>query len=281
MAGYNTYSDGRNLPFPFPASVAININDFLTWSASLKQAVNITSLTTGASEAADQATVAGAFLGCSADMRLSTEADNNAARSVQVAGVFDFDCVSYTPQLGDLVGVTWNGGAALVQQVVKQVSSMALAIGRVIKIPNQANSATPWTSAVTRVTIQLLNSVAGSGSPGIGGVGYAVGSGGVVTQITSKATTVVLNKITGQITTHAANLATLTTVTFILTNSTIAATDVVVFGVVSGETTPGSYIVTASEAAAGSCKVNIFNVTGGGLAETLVIQFAVIKGAKA
>jgi hypothetical protein len=48
--------------------------------------------------------------------------------------------------------------------------------------------------------------------------------------------------------------------------------------IVSGETTPGSYIITASEMAAGSCKINIFNATGGTLGEAIVFNYVVIKG---
>ena len=105
--------------------------------------------------------------------------------------------------------------------------------------------------------------------------GYVTGEGGTVTQATSKATAVTLNKKCGQITMNAAALAAATTVTFVLTNSTIAATDLLVLNHVSGGTA-GAYLLNA-QAAAGSASVNVRNITAASLSEAIVISFAVIK----
>jgi hypothetical protein len=109
--------------------------------------------------------------------------------------------------------------------------------------------------------------------------GYITGEGGTVTQATSKATAVTLNKKCGEITMNAASLAADTTVTFTLTNSTIAATDLLVLNHVSGGTA-GSYLLNA-QTAAGSVSINVRNVTAGALAEAIVIGFAVIKAVTA
>ena len=109
--------------------------------------------------------------------------------------------------------------------------------------------------------------------------GYITGEGGTVTQATSKATAVTLNKKCGKITMNAASLAAATTVTFTLTNSTIAATDLLVLNHVSGGTA-GSYLLNA-QAAAGSASINVRNVTAGSLSEAIVIGFAVIKAVTA
>ncbi len=109
--------------------------------------------------------------------------------------------------------------------------------------------------------------------------GYVTGEGGTVTQATSKATAVTLNKKCGEITMNAASLATATTVTFTLTNSTIAATDLLVLNHVSGGTA-GAYLLNA-QAAAGSASINVRNVTAGSLSEAIVIGFAVIKAVTA
>ncbi len=106
-------------------------------------------------------------------------------------------------------------------------------------------------------------------------LGYTTGSGGTVTQGTSKSTTVVLNKATGQITLHGAALTANTNVAFALTNSTIAANDILVFNHVSGGTI-GAYNFNAV-ASSGTATVTIRNITGGSLTETPVISFAVIK----
>lgn len=105
--------------------------------------------------------------------------------------------------------------------------------------------------------------------------GYITGEGGVVTQATSKSTGVTLNKRCGQITMNNAALAASTSVTFTLTNSTIAATDLLVMNHVSGGTA-GAYAFTA-QAAAGSVNITVRNVTAGSLSEAIVIGFAVIK----
>jgi hypothetical protein len=110
-----------------------------------------------------------------------------------------------------------------------------------------------------------------------GGIGYAGGAGGAVTQATSKSTGVTLNRICGQITLHNAALAPTTSVGFTVTNSAIAATDTVVVTIASGATAD-SYTVTVDATAAGSCRISLRNYTAGSLGEALVLNFTVIKG---
>lgn len=108
-------------------------------------------------------------------------------------------------------------------------------------------------------------------------MGYATGTGGTVTQATSKSTGVTLNKVCGQITMHNAQLNRVTSVTFTLTNSFISATDVVVVNIASGATA-GAYTVTVEVIAAGSCNISLHNLlTGSDLSEAVVLNFAVIK----
>ena len=107
-------------------------------------------------------------------------------------------------------------------------------------------------------------------------LGYKAGSGGTVTQGTDKGTAVTLNKISGEIVMNAAALADDASVAFTLTNSTIAATDVVIVNVASVGT-PGAYQVTVGAVAAGSCSISVLNVSGGSLSEAIKLNFAVIK----
>ena len=109
--------------------------------------------------------------------------------------------------------------------------------------------------------------------------GYITGEGGTVTQATSKSTGVTLNKRCGQVTMHNATLNANTTVSFTLTNSTIAATDLLVLNHVSAGTA-GSYVLNA-QCAAGSASINVRNITAGNLSEAIVIGFAVVKAATA
>lgn len=111
------------------------------------------------------------------------------------------------------------------------------------------------------------------------GVGYGTGAGGTVAQATSKATGVTLSKVCGAITMDAASLAAGAIVSFVLTNTAIAATDVLVLNHISGGTV-GSYTLNA-QCAAGSATINVRNNTAGALAEAIVLQFAVIKGVSA
>jgi hypothetical protein len=109
--------------------------------------------------------------------------------------------------------------------------------------------------------------------------GYATGSGGTVTQATSKATGVTLNKSTGQITLNNAALASDTTVSFTLTNTVIEAGDILIMNHISAGTA-GSYLLNA-QSAAGTASINVRNITAGSLSEAIVIAFAVIKAVTA
>ena len=107
-------------------------------------------------------------------------------------------------------------------------------------------------------------------------LGYKAGSGGTVTQASNKTTAVTLNKINGEIVMNGAALADDATAAFTLTNSTIAATDVVIVNVASVGTA-GAYQVTVGAIAAGSCSISVLNVSGGALSEAIKLNFAVIK----
>ena len=111
-------------------------------------------------------------------------------------------------------------------------------------------------------------------------VGYSTGTGGAVAQITSKATGVTLNKRCGQITMNNASLSAAAEVSFTLTNSVLAATDVVMICIGSGATA-GAYNVQCDAVAAGSCRISIGNMSSGALGEAIVLNFVVIKGVNA
>ena len=109
-----------------------------------------------------------------------------------------------------------------------------------------------------------------------GQLGYSTDAQGTVTQLTSKATGVTLNKSCGQITLNDAALAGTTNVTFTLTNSVISTKDVLILNVYGG--TSGSYNVWVSGLAAGSATITVRNITGGSLSESININFAIIHG---
>lgn len=109
---------------------------------------------------------------------------------------------------------------------------------------------------------------------GAGGLGYGTGSGGTVTQATSKSTAVTLNKPTGQITMNNAALAAGASVTFTLNNSLVAATDMLLVNVSNGT----SYTAQNYSVGSGVAQIRVTNITGGSLSEAAVLNFAIIKG---
>jgi hypothetical protein len=109
-----------------------------------------------------------------------------------------------------------------------------------------------------------------------GGLGYGTGSGGAVTQATSRTTGVTLNKANGAITLVSA-AGSVTYQSFTVTNSTVAATDTVIVSQKSG-TDLNMIFVTA--VAAGSFRIS-FATTGGTTTEQPVFNFAVIKAVAA
>ncbi len=135
---------------------------------------------------------------------------------------------------------------------------------------------TPAIGAATGTSLAATGAITSSGTAGIG---YATGAGGVVTQATSKATGVTLSKACGEITMNAAALAAATIVSFTLTNTTIAAKDVLIINHASGGT-GGAYLINA-QCAAGSAVINVRNETAGSLSEAIVLRFVLVKAVTA
>jgi hypothetical protein len=132
---------------------------------------------------------------------------------------------------------------------------------------------TPVIGAATGTSLAVTGAVTSSGTAG---VGYATGAGGTVTQGTSRTTGVTLNKTTGAITLFSA-AGTTTAATFTVTNSTVAATDVIILNQKSGT---DLYDLMVTAVAAGSFNIT-FRTTSGTTTETPVFNFAVIKAVAA
>jgi hypothetical protein len=132
---------------------------------------------------------------------------------------------------------------------------------------------TPVIGAATGTSLAVTAAVTSSG---VAGIGYATGAGGTVTQLTSRTTGVTLNKTTGAITLFSA-AGSATAATFTVTNSTVAATDVIILNQKSGT---DLYDLMVTAVAAGSFNLT-FRTTGGTTTEQPVFNFAVIKGVAA
>lgn len=123
------------------------------------------------------------------------------------------------------------------------------------------------TTAVTIDASQNVLVVAPSG------LGYGTGSGGTVTQATSRTTGVTLNKPTGSIVMFTAAGST-TPAQFTVTNSTVVTTDTIVASY-KGSSNVYQFLIT--NVGAGSFNIT-FYTTGGVVSDTPTINFAVIKG---
>ena len=110
----------------------------------------------------------------------------------------------------------------------------------------------------------------------VAGLGYGTGSGGTVTQATSRTTGVTLSKPTGAITMFSA-AGSATAATFTVTNTLVAATDTIILNQKSGT---NLYVFLVTAVAAGSFNIT-FYTTGGTATDAPVINFSVIKGVTA
>lgn len=111
---------------------------------------------------------------------------------------------------------------------------------------------------------------------GGGNLGYGTGSGGTVTQATSKSTAVTLNKPTGRITMNNSALAAGATASFIVNNSIVSAQDTVIVNN-SGGGNSDSYSVRA-RIGAGIFVVSVTNTSASSFSDSPIINFAVIEG---
>lgn len=112
------------------------------------------------------------------------------------------------------------------------------------------------------------------------GIGYATGAGGSVTQATSKSTAVTLNKNCGQVVMHNASLGAGASVSFVMNNSFVAATDVILCNIANITVAPANYRVRAAPGG-GTVVFTVENVSAGALGEAVVISFSVVHSVTA
>jgi hypothetical protein len=99
-------------------------------------------------KAANQEAIHDAFVGVA--MQCSPAGSSEAIR-VATSGVFEFDCISATADIGDLFGVDEDGtGTEVLAQTVIEVATANLAIGRCAKVINPA---------ATRALVDIVSTV--------------------------------------------------------------------------------------------------------------------------
>lgn len=130
--------------------------------------------------------------------------------------------------------------------------------------------------ATATITTKPVSVTADTGS-----VGYGTGSGGAVTQITSRSTGVTLDKPSGAITTATTSLAAGASATFIVTNSKVAVGDVILLSIRSGQTNKES-AVAVTRVAAGAFDITLHNQHAS-VAEigAIIINYVVVKAVSA
>jgi hypothetical protein len=197
--------------------------------------------------------------------KLADVATGSALLSGGIGAAPAYGKVGLTTHISGILAVT-NGGTGVTASTGSGNNVLS----------NSPTLVTPEIGAATGTSLAVTGAITSSGTSGIG---YTTGAGGTVTQLTSKSTTVTLNKTCGRITMHDAALAHDTAVSFTLVNTTIAANDVLILNHLSGGTI-GSYTLNA-QCAAGSASITVRNarVTNVTLSEAIVIAFVVIKAA--
>lgn len=163
---------------------------------------------------------------------------------------------------GNLVGPLANGTSNV---RVFDGGNIAMAVGGVANI-----------AVVASTGLGVVGNITAGNIIGTSSVGYATGSGGVVTQITSRTTSVAINKITGAITLVSA-AGTTAYQTFTVNNSTVVATDVIIINQKFGTDKYEAYVTNVGT---GSFAIT-FATTGGTTTEQPIFNFAVIKGVTA
>lgn len=105
------------------------------------------------------------------------------------------------------------------------------------------------------------------------GIGYAIGAGGTVTQLTSRTTPVTINKICGNIVLFtAAGVAAYTS--FVVNNTTVGINDTIIVTTVGGS---NNYFAYANKIVDATSFVIHFVSTSGTVSDTPTINFTIIK----
>jgi hypothetical protein len=137
---------------------------------------------------------------------------------------------------------------------------------------NSPSLVTPNIGAAIGTSLAATGAVTSSGA----GIGYATGAGGTVTQGSSRTTGVTLSKLCGTITMFSAAVAAAASSTFTLTNTFIAANDILKV-THNSATNPCCWICEAI-CAAGSASIIVKNVSAASITEATPLKYVLIKG---
>lgn len=140
------YGDTNPVMMPVAEATVIQIGDLVYQASGLARPASL--LADAGSEAANQEAFHDAFVGVAMQAK---PAGSTEPIRVATSGVFEFDCLSTTADVGDLWGADEDGsGVALLNQTVAKVATPNLAVGRCAKRLNPAG---------TRTLIEVVSTV--------------------------------------------------------------------------------------------------------------------------
>ncbi len=267
----NAISSGtnENLTINAKGSGTITLNPVGTGAIALARATGVTGALTGTSTSASA-------LAVGANGATNPVLKVNANTASVATGL---DITGAAAAAGLALAVISSGSDENLTVNAKGAGTVTIngtATGAIALARNTAVTGTLAVSSTAAITGALTGAAAIKSTGATGGIGYATGAGGAVTQGTNRTTAVELNTVCGAITLISAAGST-TPASFTVTNSAVAATDTVVVCQKSGT---DIYDLSVSAVGAGSFRIT-FNTKSGTTTEQPVFNFAVIKAVAA
>ncbi len=272
----NTLKDQLNTRIGEINSTVTAMNGYATSASSsastatTKAGEAATSASTATTKAGEAATSASAALTSKNQANtFATNSSNSATKASQWAD----NNYNVAVETGKYSAKHWSTVAqnASINKVDK-VTSIDNAIVRFDGITGVVQNSNVIIDDGGNITTQGLRST----SP-IYGLGYGAGSGGTVTQLTSKSTAVILNKPSGQIIMNNAALAAGSSVIFTLNNSLLSELDILCLTMKWVSSI--NYHIEQAAVGATTSLIRVTNISSLSLSEALQINFAIIKGA--
>ncbi len=156
---------------------------------------------------------------------------------------------------------------------VSGVSKSSVGLGNV-----ENTAISTWAGSTNIVSVGTLTTQLRVNNTG--GMGYATGQGGTVTQGTNRTTAVSLNKLSGRITLFNTT-ASAGTFSFTVNNTLVTTDDQIIVNKVTGTNAANVYIPQVTQVTAGSFRISVYVPTAISVADAPQISFLVLKGVTA
>lgn len=180
---------------------------------------------------------------------------NNTAGAIGIIGNFSAQTATSGSNFGFQLNTNYN-------QASGNASNTDLGVNRQTNVVGSGTQRLfdLQVAAATRFNVDTSGNATATGFiksvSSSGGIGYGTGSGGTVTQLTSRSTGVTINTVGGVVTGNNTSLATTTGISFTVTDSSVVATDVPMLAI-TGAPVLTDFRVTS--VAAGSFQITEYN----------------------